>query len=119
MLGGAALELAAEYRPHLILLDLNLPDIPGEELLRRLKADPATSATPVVIISAAAERMDGLLAMGASACLTKPISVRDFLHTLDALLAAPQPAAAAAGEEVAVLAAAEPAEPQPGPSDQA
>jgi signal transduction histidine kinase len=116
MLGGAALDLAAEYRPHLILLDLNLPDIPGEELLRRLKADPATSATPVVIISAVAERMDSLLAMGASAYLTKPISVRDFLHTLDALLAAPQPAAAAAGEEVAVLAAAEPAEPQPGPS---
>jgi CheY-like chemotaxis protein len=116
MLGGAALDLAAEYRPHLILLDLNLPDIPGEELLRRFKADPATRATPVVIISAAAERMDSLLAMGAAACLTKPISVRNFLHTLDALLAAPQPAAAVAGEDVAVRAGPEPAEPQPGRS---
>ena len=40
MLGGAALDLAAEYRPHLILLDLNLPDIPGEELLRRHQGRP-------------------------------------------------------------------------------
>ena len=91
MLGGAALDLAAEYRPHLILLDLNLPDIPGEELLRRIKADPATSATPVVIISGETdgERIDNLLAVGAAAYLTKPISVRDFLHTLDTLLTEP------------------------------
>ncbi len=100
MLGGAALDLAAEYRPHLILLDLNLPDIPGEELLRRLKADPATSATPVVIISAEAdsERMEHLLAVGAAAYLTKPIGVRDFLHTLDTLLAAPASATAVAAD---------------------
>ena len=91
MLGGAALDLAAEYRPDLILLDLNLPDIPGEELLRRIKADPATSATPVVIISGETdgERIDNLMAAGASAYLTKPISVRDFLHTLDTLLTQP------------------------------
>jgi CheY-like chemotaxis protein len=88
MLGGVALDLAAEYRPHLILLDLNLPDIPGEELLRRLKSDPATSATPVAIISADAtpERIDRLVAMGAAAYLTKPISVRDFIRTIDMLL---------------------------------
>ena len=115
MLGGVALDLAAEYRPHLILLDLNLPDIPGEELLRRLRADPATSATPVVIISAdaASDRIESLLAMGAADYLTKPISVRDFLHTIDALLAKPQPAAAAhdsAGQ--AGLAQPEP-EPEP------
>ena len=100
MLGGAALDLAAEYRPHLILLDLNLPDIPGEELLRRLKADPATRATPVVIISAEAgsERMEHILALGAAAYLTKPISVRGFLHTLDTLLTAPAGATAVASD---------------------
>jgi signal transduction histidine kinase/CheY-like chemotaxis protein len=100
MLGGAALDLAAEYRPHLILLDLNLPDIPGEELLRRLKADPATRATPVVIISAeaASERMEHILALGAAAYLTKPISVRGFLHTLDTLLTAPAGATAVASD---------------------
>jgi signal transduction histidine kinase/DNA-binding response OmpR family regulator len=99
MLGGAALDLAAEYRPNLILLDLNLPDIPGEELLRRLKADPATSATPVIIISGetSGERIDALMAVGASAYLTKPISVRDFLHTVDTLLT--RPASAPAGAQ--------------------
>ena len=101
MLGGAALDLAAEYRPHLILLDLNLPDIPGEELLRRLKADPATSATPVVIISGetSGERISSLMAVGASAYLTKPISVRDFLHTVDNLLTRPASAPAGAGAQ--------------------
>jgi len=109
MLGGAALDLAAEYRPDLILLDLNLPDLPGEELLRRLKADPATCATPVVIISAeaACERVDSMLAIGAAAYLTKPISVRDFLHTVDTLLTAPRPAAVADDSEARL------AEPQP------
>ena len=101
MLGGAALDLAAEYHPHLILLDLNLPDIPGEELLRRLKADPATSATPVVIISGetSAERIDSLMAVGAAAYLTKPVSVRDFLHTMDTLLTGPASAAPGAGAQ--------------------
>ena len=115
MLGGAALDLAAEYRPDLILLDLNLPDIPGEELLRRLKADPATGATPVVIISAdaTAERVDSLLAIGAAAYLTKPLSVRDFLHTVDTLLTAPQAAAMAADGGHGELAAPQPGEPQP------
>jgi signal transduction histidine kinase/DNA-binding response OmpR family regulator len=100
MLGGAALDLAAEYRPHLILLDLNLPDIPGEELLRRLKADPATSATPVIIISGETsdERIGNLMGVGASAYLTKPISVRDFLHTVDSLLTRPAAAGARASE---------------------
>jgi signal transduction histidine kinase/CheY-like chemotaxis protein len=106
MLGGAALDLAAEYRPHLILLDLHLPDIPGEALLRRLKADPATSATPVVVISGetSGERIDSLIALGAAAYLTKPISVRDFLHTVDTLLTAPRPAPAAADGDQARLA---------------
>jgi CheY-like chemotaxis protein len=94
MLGGVALDLAAEHHPDLILLDLNLPDIPGEELLHRLKADPATSATPVIVISADAtpQRIGALLAAGASSYLTKPISVRDFLHTIDAALTGPSPA---------------------------
>ena len=119
MLGGVALDLAAEYRPHLILLDLNLPDIPGEELLRRLKADPATSATPVVIISAeaASERTDNMLAMGAAAYLAKPFSVRDFLHTVDTLLTAPPRVAAADGAQAAAAQAQpepRPGRPQPG-----
>jgi CheY-like chemotaxis protein len=93
MLGGVALDLAAQHHPDLILLDLNLPDMPGEELLQRIKSDPATTAIPVIIISADADqdRIDRLLAAGASGYLTKPISVRGFLQVIDTLL--DQPAA--------------------------
>jgi CheY-like chemotaxis protein len=91
MLGAVALDLAAEHRPDLILLDLNLPDMPGEELLQRLKADPATQATPIVIISADInpERISHAQAAGAAGYLTKPISVHDFLAIMDRILGQP------------------------------
>jgi signal transduction histidine kinase/CheY-like chemotaxis protein len=95
MLGGVALDLAAENHPDLILLDLNLPDISGEELLHRLKSDPATAAIPVIIVSAETDqaRIDRLLADGATGYLTKPISVRGFLQVIDTVLDQPEPPA--------------------------
>lgn len=45
------LDLARQYHPDLILLDLHLPDVPGDQVLARLKADAATSDIPVVILS--------------------------------------------------------------------
>jgi signal transduction histidine kinase/CheY-like chemotaxis protein len=88
MLGGVALDLATEHHPDVILLDLHLPDMSGEELLRRFQADPATSRTPVVILSAdAAEaQRTRLLGAGAAAYVTKPIGVRAFLETVDRLV---------------------------------
>jgi signal transduction histidine kinase/ActR/RegA family two-component response regulator len=88
MLAGVALDLAREHRPDLILLDLHLPDLPGEEVLQRLRADPATADTPVVVLSADATRnhIDRLLAGGALAYLTKPIDVRRLLETVDTVL---------------------------------
>jgi CheY-like chemotaxis protein len=71
--------------PDLILLDLNLPDISGHDLLLRLRADPRTQPIPVVIISADATRgqIERLLAAGAQAYLTKPLDVKAFLTLLD------------------------------------
>jgi signal transduction histidine kinase len=88
MLGGLGIDLAREHRPDLVLLDLHLPDVPGEEVLRRLRADPATAAIPVVVLSAdATEHQIGrLLAAGAHAYLTKPIGVRNLLEVLDDIL---------------------------------
>lgn len=88
MLGGIGLELAREHRPDLVLLDLHLPDLGGDEVLRRLRADPATEDIPVVILSADAtpRQFDRLLAAGATAYLTKPIAVRQLLDTLDQIL---------------------------------
>jgi CheY-like chemotaxis protein len=89
--GQLGVELAREHLPDLVLLDLHLPDIPGEEVLRRLRADPRTAAVPVVVISADAtpNRIERLRAAGANAYLTKPLNVKLFLGTVERLLAEP------------------------------
>jgi CheY-like chemotaxis protein len=66
MLAGVALDPAREHRPDLILLDLHLPDLPGEEVIRRLRADETMRHIPVVVLSADATQrhIDQLLAAG-------------------------------------------------------
>ena len=88
MQGRQALELARAHRPGLILLDLHLPDISGEEVLARLRQDPQTASIPVIILSADATpaRITRLLADGARAYLTKPIDVAELLALFDASL---------------------------------
>ena len=85
MLGQLGLDLAREYRPDLILLDVHLPDLDGAEVLRQLGTDPTTRDIPVVVLSADAtqHRIDNLMAAGARAYLTKPIGVRRLLEVLD------------------------------------
>ena len=74
------LALAAEHRPDLILLDIQLPDLSGEEALVRLRADAATASLRVVALTALAMAGDEqrLLGAGFDGYLTKPISVREF-----------------------------------------
>ena len=85
MQGSIGVTLARDNRPDLILLDLNLPDIPGEEVLARLQSDPRTAELPVVVISADATpgQVRRLLDAGARAYLTKPIDVSDFFRIVD------------------------------------
>ncbi len=85
MQGRPGLELARQHGPDLILLDLHLPDMNGDEVLRRLQADSATHAIPVVMVSADAmpRQIEQLLAAGASDYLTKPLDVKRFLEVLD------------------------------------
>jgi CheY-like chemotaxis protein/anti-sigma regulatory factor (Ser/Thr protein kinase) len=87
--GKRGLELARERRPHAILLDLDLPDIPGHEVLARLQADPATQDLPVIILSADATQSQAqrLLGAGAREYLTKPLDVHRFLSVIDEQLA--------------------------------
>jgi CheY-like chemotaxis protein len=79
------LELAAEHDPDLILLDLHLPDMPGQEVLRRLQAEPRTAQVPVVILSADARPnlIKELLAQGVKAFMTKPLDVKELLGLLN------------------------------------
>ena len=88
MQGRPALDLARAHRPGLILLDLHLPDIPGDEVLARLLEDPETRDIPVVILSADATpvRIERLLTQGARSYLTKPFDVAELLALFDAHL---------------------------------
>jgi PAS domain S-box-containing protein len=89
MQGSLALDLAARHDPDLVLLDLDLPDLAGEEVLRLLRADSRTVSIPVIVLSADATpaqlaRMQG---EGIVAYLTKPLNIGLFLETLRAALA--------------------------------
>lgn len=83
--GRQATGLANEFKPDLILLDLNLPDIHGSEVLRILKADPRVASIPVVIITADIMRnqIEKLKQTGAADYLAKPLDIDDFLKMID------------------------------------
>ena len=89
--GEIGLKAAREQNPDLILLDLNLPDISGYEILHQLKANPKTRHIPVVIVSAdaTAAQVKRLLDSGAYGYLTNPLEVTQFLQVVDEILARP------------------------------
>lgn len=88
MQGRLGVSLAREHRPDLILLDLNLADVSGRDVLAELKADPRTQPIPVLMISADASpgQIQRLLDGGAAGYLTKPLDVPQFLGEVDRLL---------------------------------
>jgi signal transduction histidine kinase/AmiR/NasT family two-component response regulator len=87
--GRAGIQSAARDMPDLILLDLHLPDLHGDQVLGELKAEPATAAIPVVVLSADASHgvIHRLLANGALAYLTKPIELAELGKLLDTFAA--------------------------------
>jgi len=72
--GEQALELLRQHAPDIVGLDAMMPGLDGYETCRRLKADPATAAVPVVFLTARTQRSesDRALELGAVACLPKP-----------------------------------------------
>ena len=87
--GLLALPLAREHRPALILLDLNLPDLPGEQVLEQLQADPATRDVPVIMVTAdiMGSRLERMLSSGAVGYLTKPFRIADLIRIIRDTLA--------------------------------
>lgn len=81
--GENALTLARQERPAVIVLDLGLPGMSGWEVLRALKADPATRDIPVILYSGLNKIEEGLEA-GAVGYLHKPVYYQDFLDALQA-----------------------------------
>ena len=89
MQGSLALELATRHDPDVVLLDLNLPDLAGEEVLRSLRADERTASIPVIVLSADAtpSQLARMQNEGIVAYLTKPLNIGLFLDTLRVALA--------------------------------
>jgi len=86
--GEAGVALALERRPDLILMDIQLPKISGLEATKRLRAEAATAATPIIAITSFALSGDDQKAMdvGATAYLAKPYSPFDLLNLIRKLL---------------------------------
>jgi two-component system, cell cycle response regulator DivK len=82
--GGQAVELAVEHAPDLVLMDIQLPDIDGVEVLGRLRADERTASTPVLALTAQAMRGDRerFLAAGFDGYLAKPVNIVELIGTV-------------------------------------
>jgi signal transduction histidine kinase/ActR/RegA family two-component response regulator len=91
MQGTLGLELARRHLPDLILLDNHLPDIDGQEVIRRLRTDSLTRPIPVVVVSADAteEQRTRMIALGAANYLTKPLQLNSVLSAVWEVLDSP------------------------------
>ncbi len=86
--GRSALASAQKRRPDLIVLDVMMPELSGTEVAGRLRSNPATSAIPIVMLTAKAEEVDELvgLTVGADDYITKPFSVKVLIARIEAVL---------------------------------
>lgn len=93
--GQQGVELAGSAQPHVILMDMSLPVIDGWEATRRIKADPATKAIPVIALTAHAMAGDReqALAAGCDDYDTKPIDLTRLLPKIEKYAGPGTPAA--------------------------
>jgi CheY-like chemotaxis protein len=87
--GTEGMSFALDHSPSLILLDLNLPDIHGGELIAKLKGHPQTKTIPVIVLSAdiSPSQIERMLQAGARNYLTKPFDIKRLLCLVDETLA--------------------------------
>jgi two-component system phosphate regulon response regulator PhoB len=86
--GAAAIQVAREQTPQLLILDLMLPKLSGLEVCRALKADPTTSKMPIIMLTAKGEEIDRIvgLELGADDYVTKPFSPRELVLRVQSVL---------------------------------
>ena len=98
---GLAAALDAKSPPALIILDLMLPGMSGTELCRRLRREPATRRTPIIMLTARTSEADRVagLDLGADDYITKPFSVRELMARVRAVLRRADESAAARYED--------------------
>src|SRR5881227_733806 len=86
--GAAGLHKARTEKPAFIVLDLMLPKMPGLEVCKILKSDPATRQIPIMMLTARAEEIDRIVGLefGADDYVTKPFSPREVVLRIKAIL---------------------------------
>ena len=86
--GHDAVARARAFAPDLIVMDIQLPDISGLELIEAMKADPVLAATPIMAVTAYAAKGDEerIREAGAEAYVSKPITVSQFLAAVHSLV---------------------------------
>jgi CheY-like chemotaxis protein len=90
--GKEALQIAAEWRPDLIIMDIQMPGLDGLEVIQRLRADAAFAATPIIAVTALAMPGDRerCLSAGANDYFAKPIRLRQLVERIEQFLASSQ-----------------------------
>lgn len=86
--GNTGLEMARKQTPDLIVLDLMMPGMSGQDVAARLKGDPSTSSIPILMLTAKSEETDIIvgLSMGADDYVTKPFSMKVLMARIAAVL---------------------------------
>jgi CheY-like chemotaxis protein len=90
--GEVGIAMVRDHAPDVVLLDLNIPVVSGDEVLETLKADPTTSEVLVVVVTATGEEgRRKALSRGADGYITKPFSPLALLRTVERVLRGPAP----------------------------
>jgi len=84
---GVAIEAITRFKPDLVMLDWMMPGMNGPELFRKMKQEPELAALPIVFITAKTmpKELDELIALGATATISKPFSPKDLPDQLRAI----------------------------------
>jgi len=86
MTGAEALEKVRQLRPAAVLLDLSMPEMDGDEVLRRMKLDPELESIPIIVVSSERHREKDCLNAGAEAFLAKPIRASELSQVVGEVL---------------------------------
>ena len=90
--GQEALDSLREYSPDIVLLDLMMPDVSGDEVVRQMRANRKLRHVPVIIFTAAETREDELRAAGANYFIAKPFSLDGLRDTVQEAIRTTSPA---------------------------
>jgi len=86
--GAKMMQRAHDYAPDLVIMDINLPNVSGIELIEQIKADAELKAVPVLAVTAYVGRQEErrIREAGAREFLAKPVTIRDLVGAIDRLL---------------------------------